>query len=45
MPNDLPTPEKFHRKKYEFNEMRYTLEKVEQKHIDLMMAFDYEEQL
>lgn len=45
MTNKTPTPEEFRRMEYEFNEMRYTLEKVEQKHIDLMMAFDYEEQL
>lgn len=45
MPNDLPTPEEFRRMEYEFNEMYDTLEKAEQKLIELMMAFDYEKQL
>jgi len=45
MPNKIPTPEEFRRKKYEFNEMRDALEKAEQKLIELMMAFDYEKQL
>jgi len=45
MSNEIPTPEEFRRMEYEFNEMRYTLEKAEQKLIELMMAFDYEKQL
>lgn len=45
MSNELLTPEKFRRMKYEFNEMRDTLKKAEQKLIELMVAFDYEKQL
>ena len=45
MPYEIPKPEEFRRMEYEFNEMYDALEKAEQKLIDLMMAFDYENQL